>query len=342
MSLFKNVFSNDLAIDLGTANTLVFVKGRNIVLDEPSIVAIRKHTQEIVAFGSQAREMVGRTPGEIITIRPLKDGVIADFDLAEQMIRYFIRKALPTRIPRPRIAICVPTGITEVEKRAVRDSAEHAGAREVHLIEEPMAAAIGLGLPIDQPVGNMIIDIGGGTCEIAVIAMYGIVNSISIRIGGDEMNEAIVQYFKKSFNLLIGEITAEEIKCKLGSASPYDGKETMTVKGRDLVAGIPKTVTISAKQVQEALADTVNAIVDSVKLCLEQTPPELSADILDRGILMSGGGSMLRGLDERLRRETNLPVILSEEPLLAVVRGTGKVLEDLNRYRKVLTHIRRY
>ena len=342
MSLFKNVFSNDLAIDLGTANTLVFVKGRNVVLDEPSIVAIRKHTQEIVAFGSQAREMVGRTPGEIITIRPLKDGVIADFDLAEQMIRYFIRKALPTRIPRPRIAICVPTGITEVEKRAVRDSAEHAGAREVHLIEEPMAAAIGLGLPIDQPVGHMIIDIGGGTCEIAVIAMYGIVNSISIRIGGDEMNEAIVQYFKKSFNLLIGEITAEEIKCKLGSASPYDGKDTMTVKGRDLVAGIPKTVTISAKQVQEALADTVNAIVDSVKLCLEQTPPELSADILDRGILMSGGGSMLRGLDERLRRETNLPVILSEEPLLAVVRGTGKVLEDLNRYRKVLTHIRRY
>jgi len=342
MSIFKSVFANDLAIDLGTANTLVFVKDRGVVLDEPSIVAIRKSTQEILAYGDEAREMVGRTPGEIITIRPLKDGVIADFDLAEQMIRYFIRKAMPTRIPRPRIAICVPTGITEVEKRAVRDSAEHAGAREVYLIEEPMAAAIGLGLPIEQPVGNMIIDIGGGTCEIAVIAMYGIVNSISIRIGGDEMNDAIIQYFKKSFNLLIGEITAEEIKCKLGSAAPYDGKETMTVKGRDLVAGIPKTVTISSKQVQEALADTINTIVDSVKLCLEQTPPELSADILDRGILMSGGGSLLRGLDERLRRETNLPVILSEEPLLAVVRGTGKVLEDLNRYRKVLTHIRRY
>jgi rod shape-determining protein MreB and related proteins len=342
MNLFKSVFANDLAIDLGTANTLVYIKGREVVLDEPSIVAIRKNTQEIVAYGIEAREMVGRTPGEIITIRPLKDGVIADFDLAEQMIRYFIRKAMPTRIPRPRIAICVPTGITEVEKRAVRDSAEHAGAREVYLIEEPMAAAIGLGLPIEQPVGNMIIDIGGGTCEIAVIAMYGIVNSISIRIGGDEMNEAIVQYFKKSFNLLIGEITAEEIKCKLGSASPYEGKDTMTVKGRDLVAGIPKTVTISSKQVQEALADTINTIVDSVKLCLEQTPPELSADILDRGILMSGGGSLLRGLDERLRRETNLPVIVSEEPLLAVVRGTGKVLEDLNHYRKVLTHIRRY
>ncbi|HOT97479.1 MAG TPA: rod shape-determining protein [bacterium] len=335
-------FSNDLAIDLGTANTLVYVRGKDVVLDEPSVVAIRKSTQEIVAFGNQAREMVGRTPGEIITIRPLKDGVIADFELAEQMIRHFIRKAMPTRIPRPRIAICVPTGITEVEKRAVRDSAEHAGAREVYLIEEPMAGAIGLGLPIDQPVGNMIIDIGGGTCEIAVIAMFGIVNSVSIRIGGDEMNEAIIQYFKKSFNLLIGEITAEEIKIELGSASPFDGKGTMTVKGRDLVAGIPKTVTISTKQVQEALADTVDQLVDSVKMCLEQTPPELSADILDRGILMSGGGSMLKGLDERLRRETNLPVILAEEPLRAVVRGTGKVLEDIPRYRKVLTHIKRY
>ncbi|HNW60041.1 MAG TPA: rod shape-determining protein [bacterium] len=339
---FGSFFSNDLAIDLGTANTLVYVRGKDVVLDEPSVVAIRKSTQEIVAFGNQAREMVGRTPGEIITIRPLKDGVIADFELAEQMIRHFIRKAMPTRIPRPRIAICVPTGITEVEKRAVRDSAEHAGAREVYLIEEPMAGAIGLGLPIDQPVGNMIIDIGGGTCEIAVIAMFGIVNSVSIRIGGDEMNEAIVQYFKKSFNLLIGEITAEEIKIELGSAAPYDGKGTMTVKGRDLVAGIPKTVTISTKQVQEALADTVDQLVDSVKMCLEQTPPELSADILDRGILMSGGGSMLKGLDERLRRETNLPVILAEEPLRAVVRGTGRVLEDIPRFRKVLTHIKRY
>lgn len=339
---FGSLFSNDLAIDLGTANTLIYVRGKDVVLDEPSVVAIRKSTQEIVAFGSQAREMVGRTPGEIITIRPLKDGVIADFELAEQMIRYFIRKAMPMRFPRPRIAICVPTGITEVEKRAVRDSAEHAGAREVYLIEEPMAAAIGLGLPIDQPVGNMVIDIGGGTCEIAVIAMYGIVNSISIRIGGDEMNEAIVQYFKKSANLLIGEITAEEIKCDLGSAAPFDGKGTLTVKGRDLVAGIPKIVTISTKQVQEALADTVDQLVESVKMCLEQTPPELSADILDRGILMSGGGSMLKGLDERLRRETNLPVILAEEPLLSVVRGTGRVLEDIPRFRKVLTHIKRY
>ena len=336
------MFANDLAIDLGTANTLVYVKNRDIVLNEPSIVAIRKNTQEIVAFGNAAKEMVGRTPGEIITIRPLKDGVIADFELAEQMIRHFIRQSVATRVPRPRIAICVPSGITEVEKRAVRDSAEHAGAREVYLIEEPMAAAIGLGLPIDQPVGSMIIDIGGGTTEIAVLAMYGIVNSISIRIGGDEMNEAIIQYFKKTANLLIGENTAEEIKCRFGSAAPYEAKGSMSIKGRDLVAGIPRTITVSAEQVQEALTETVNSIVESVKLCLETTPPELSADILDRGILMTGGGAQLKGLDERLRQETNLPVIVAEEPLLAVARGTGKVLEDLNSYRKVLTQIRRY
>jgi rod shape-determining protein MreB and related proteins len=339
---FSTLFSNDLAIDLGTANTLVYVKHRDIVINEPSVVAIRKRTQEIVAFGNAAKEMVGRTPEEIITIRPLKDGVIADFELAEQMIRYFIRRAVPTRIPRPRIAICVPSGITEVEKRAVRDSAEHAGAREVYLIEEPMAAAIGLGLPIDQPVGSMIIDIGGGTTEIAVIAMYGIVNAVSSRIGGDEMNEAIIQYFKRTFNLLIGENTAENIKCEHGSASPFDARGSLSVKGRDLILGIPKTVDITAKQVQEALSETVNSIVDSVKQCLEATPPELSADILERGILMSGGGSMLHGLDERLRQETNLPVIVSEEPLLAVVRGTGKVLEDINAYRRVLTHIKRY
>ncbi|MBN2000864.1 rod shape-determining protein [candidate division KSB1 bacterium] len=338
----NNLFVNDLAIDLGTANTLVFVKNQDIVLNEPSVVAIRKRTQEIVAFGHAAKEMVGRTPGEIVTIRPLKDGVIADFELAEQMIRFFIRKAVPTRIPRPRVAICVPSGITEVEKRAVRDSAEHAGAREVYLIEEPMAAAIGLGLPIEQPVGSMVIDIGGGTTEIAVISMYGIVHSVSIRIGGDEMNEAVIQYFKKVFNLLIGENTAETIKCKYGSASPFPASGNLSVKGRDLVQGIPKTVNITGQQVQEALAETVNAIVESVKMCLEATPPELSADILERGILMSGGGAMLKGLDARLREETNLPVIVAEEPLLAVVRGTGKVLEDINGYRRVLTHIKRY
>ncbi len=339
---FHTFLLNDIAIDLGTANTLVYLCKRDIVLNEPSVVALRKSDHQTVAFGSEAREMVGRTPDEIITIRPLKDGVIADFDLAEQMIRYFIRKSLPSRFPRPRIAICVPTGITEVEKRAVRDAAEHAGAREVYLVEEPMAAAIGLGLPIQKPVGSMIIDIGGGTTEIAVIAMFGIVNSISIRIGGDEMNESIIQFFKKQFNLLIGNITAEQIKCQLGSAAPYEDKGTMEVKGRDLVAGIPKTVNISSKQVQEALAETVQSMVESVKMCLEMTPPELSADILDRGILLTGGGALLKGIDERLRQETNLPVILAEEPLLAVVRGTGMVLEDLNKYRKVLSHIKKY
>ncbi|OGC01288.1 rod shape-determining protein [candidate division KSB1 bacterium RBG_16_48_16] len=338
----RSFFSNDLAIDLGTANTLVYAKNRDVILNEPSVIAIRKHDQEIVAFGKEAKEMVGRTPGEIITVRPLKDGVIADFELSEQMIRHFIRKTMVTRIPRPRIAICVPSGITDVEKRAVRDSAEHAGAREVYLIEEPMAAAIGLGLPIDQPVGSMVIDIGGGTTEIAVIAMYGIVNAVSIRIGGDEMNNAIIQYFKKTFNLLIGENTAEDIKCNLGSAAPYENKGEMVVKGRDLVIGIPKTVTITSKQAQEALTEPVNAIVDSLKMCLENTPPELSADILDRGILMSGGGALLKGLDERLRKETNLPVIVAEEPMLAVARGTGKVLEDMAKYRRVLTHIKRY
>ncbi len=338
----SNFLSNDIAIDLGTANTLVYIKNQDVVLDEPSVVAIRKSDNQIMAYGKEAKEMVGRTPGEIITIRPLKDGVIADFDLSEQMIRHFIRKSLPSRIPRPRIAICIPTGITEVEKRAVRDSAEHAGAKEVYLVEEPMAAAIGLGLPINEPVGSMIIDIGGGTTEIAVIAMYGIVNSISIRVGGDEMTEAIIQYFKKNFNLLIGDNTAELIKYDLGAASPYDDKGSMEVKGRDLVAGIPKTVTITGKQVQEALSETVDQIVESLKMCLEMTPPELSADILERGILLTGGGSLLKGLDQRLRQETNLPVILAEEPLLAVVRGTGKVLEDLNRYRKVLTPIKRY
>ena len=340
-SLLK-FFANDLAIDLGTANTLVYLLGKDIVINEPSVVAVRKSDQEIVAFGNEAKEMVGRTPGEIVTIRPLRDGVIADFELAERMIRYFIRKAQPNWIIRPRIAVCVPSGITEVEKRAVRDSCEHAGAREVYLIDEPMAASIGVGLPVDEPVGSMIVDIGGGTTEIAVIALSGIVNSISIRIGGDEMNEAIIQYFKKNFNLLIGENMAEEIKCTLGSAAPFTDKETRSVKGRDLVAGIPKTIEITSKQVQEALAESVGAIVDSVKMCLEMTPPELSADILDRGILLTGGGAQLKGLTERLRKETNLPVLLAEEPMLCVARGTGKLLEDFNTYQKVLTKSKRY
>jgi rod shape-determining protein MreB len=339
---FQNLFTNDIAMDLGTANTLVYVRGKGILVNEPSIVAVRKADQEIVAYGGQAKEMQGRTPNEIITVRPMKDGVIADFELAEAMIRHFTRQVQPTRLWRPRMAISIPSGITEVEKRAVRDSAEHAGAREVYLVDEPMAAAIGVDLPIEQPVGSMVIDIGGGTTEIAVISLSGIVNHISIRIAGDEMNEAIIQHFKRNYNLLVGENTAEYIKCTIGSAAPYNDKANLSVRGRDIVAGIPKTVEITASEVQEALAESVNAIVEATKLCLERTPPELSADILDRGIVLSGGGALLKGLDERLRRETSLPIIVAEDPLTCVVRGTGKVLENLNHYQKVLSKVKRY
>lgn len=340
-SFLTNYFSNDIAIDLGTANTLVYVKGRGILVNEPSVVAIRKSTQEIVAYGVQAKEMVGRTPGEILTVRPLKDGVIADFELAERMMRHFLRKVKVSQFFRPRIAVAIPSGITDVEKRAVRDSAEHVGARNVYLIAEPMAAAIGVGLPIDEPVGSMVIDIGGGTTEIAVIALSGIVNDTSIRIAGDEMTESIIQYFKRKYSLLIGENSAEAIKCKIGSAGPRVEKATLTVKGRDLVAGVPKNIEITAEEVQEALSESVNAIVDAVKLCLENTPPELAADILDRGIILTGGGALLRGLDERLRQETSLPIIMSEDPLTCVVRGTGKILDDLEGYQKVLTKSKR-
>lgn len=340
-SFLSSFLASDIAIDLGTANTLVYLKGRGILVNEPSVVAVKKSNQDIVAYGSAAKEMVGRTPGEIVTVRPLKDGVIADFELAERMIRYFIRKVKISRFIRPRIAIAIPSGITDVEKRAVRDSAEHVGAREVYLIDEPMAAAIGVGLPISDPVGSMVIDIGGGTTEIAVIALSGIVNDTSIRIAGDEMTEAIVQYFKRKYNLLIGENTAEMIKCTVGSAGPYNEKTSLTVKGRDLVAGIPKTVEITSEEVQEALSEPLAAIVEAVKLCLEQTPPELSADILDRGIILTGGGSLLKGLDERLREETNLPIIVAEDPLTCVVRGTGKILDDLEHYHKVLTKTRK-
>ncbi len=336
------ILSNDIAIDLGTANTLVYVRGRGVVVNEPSVVALRKEDQDVVAYGRQAKEMLGRTPGEIITVRPLRDGVIADFELAEKMIRYFIRKVTANRLIRPRVAICIPSGITEVEKRAVRDSAEHAGAREVYLLDEPMAAAIGVGLPIEEPVGSMVVDIGGGTTEIAVLSLSGIVNDISIRIGGDEMNEAIVQHFKTNYNLLIGENTAEAIKCTLGSAAPYKGNGVTSVKGRDLLAGIPKTVEVSSKEIQQALADSVAAIVQAVKLCLERTPPELSADILDRGLVLTGGGSLLKGIDERLRQETNLPVIVADDPMSCVVRGTGIVLENLSSYEKVLSKVKRY
>jgi rod shape-determining protein MreB and related proteins len=341
MGLFS-MFSADLAIDLGTANTLIYMRGKGVVLNEPSIVAFDRGTKKIVSIGNEAREMVGKTHNEIRTIRPLKDGVIADFEIAEGMLRAFIRKINANWFPSRRIVICVPSGITEVEKRAVRDSAEHAGAREVHLIAEPMAAAIGVGLDVEAPVGNMIIDIGGGTTEIAVIALSGIVNEESVRIAGDEMNNAIVQYLKKNHNILIGERTAEEAKIQIGSAMPLNEELTMQIKGRDLVNGIPKTIEISSVEVREALSESVGFIVNAVRLTLERTPPELSGDILDRGIMLTGGGALLKGLDERIRLESSIPVHVVEDPLAAVALGTGKVLEDLPRYSKVLIKSRNY
>ncbi|MEK6570364.1 MAG: rod shape-determining protein [Bacteroidota bacterium] len=341
MGLFS-FFSADLAIDLGTANTKIWMKGKGLVLHEPSTVAFDRNTKKIVAIGNEAREMVGRTHRDIRTIRPMKDGVIADFEIAEGMLREFIKKIHANWMPSRRIVISVPSGITEVEKRAVRDSAEHAGAKEVHLIAEPMAAAIGIGLDVDAPVGNMVIDIGGGTTEIAIIALSGIVNEESIRIAGDEMNNAIIQYFKKNHNLLIGERTAEAIKCEVGSAMPMKEEIMIQVKGRDLVNAVPKTTEGSSAEIRESLNECISQIVNAVKLALERTPPELSSDILDRGIMLTGGGALLKGLDERLRLETGLPVHVAEDPLTAVVRGTGKVLENLNQYSKVLLKSRRY
>jgi len=339
---FLNLVSNDIGIDLGTANTLVFVRGQGIVLNEPSIVTIEVSSKKVLAVGSEAKEMVGRTPGEIMTIRPLKDGVIADFEITEKLLSNFIRRVVKHRyLMKPRVVISVPSGITEVEKRAVRDSAENAGAREVFLIQEPMAAAIGVGLPVHLPSGIMVIDIGGGTSEIAVIALNGIVNNISIRIGGNEMDEAIMLYLKKNYNLLIGERTAEEIKIKIGSAYPLDEEESMEIKGRDLVAGIPKTMKLSSVQVREAMSEPVDSIIQAVRQALEETPPELAADILDKGIIVTGGGALLKGMDKRLREETNLAINIAEDPLTCVVRGTGKVLEDMSHFSKVLIKSRR-
>ncbi len=341
MSIFSR-FSNDIGIDLGTANTLVYVRGQGIVLNEPSVVAVEVSTGKILAIGSEARRMLGRTPGEISAIRPLKDGVIADFEVTERLLSDFIRRVVRHKfLMKPRVVICVPSGITEVEKRAVRDSAENAGARDVYLIQEPMAAAIGVGLPVDQPSGIMIIDIGGGTSEIAVIALNGIVNNTSIRIAGDEMSDAIVIYLKKNYNLLIGDLTAEEIKIKIGSAFELEREETMEIKGRDLVAGVPKNIKVSSAQIREALAEPIASIIDAVRLSLEQTPPELASDILDRGIVLTGGGALLRGLDKRIRQETNLPVIVADDPLTCVARGTGYVLENMQKFQKVLMRSRR-
>jgi rod shape-determining protein MreB len=337
LNLFWDFFSNDLAIDLGTANTLVNVKGQGIVLREPSVVAINSDTKEVQAVGEEAKQMLGRAPGSISAIRPMKDGVIAHFEVTEKMISNFIRKVHNNRktLVRPRVVIAVPSGITQVEKRAVRDSAESAGAREVFLIEEPMAAAIGVDLPVQEPTGNMIVDIGGGTTEVAIISMSGIVFSRSVRIAGDEMDEAIVNYIKKKYNLLIGERTAEEVKIHIGSACPLNEPMTMEVKGRDLIAGIPKTLTVSDKEIRKALAETFGAIVEAVKIALERTPPELAADIVDKGVVIAGGGSLIKGLDTLLKEATGLPITLAMDPLSAVALGAGKVLADPKLLRKV-------
>jgi len=328
-------FSNDLAIDLGTANTLVFVKGKGIVCDEPSVVAIQK--DRVIAVGLEAQKMLGKTPANIVAMRPLKDGVIADFDKTGEMLKYFIRKVHNRKsFISPRIAIGVPSGITQVEQRAVKDAAQASGAREIYLIEEPMAAAIGVGLPIGEPVGNMIVDIGGGTTDVAVISLHGVVYSKAVRMGGDKMDESIINHIKNKGRILIGERTAELIKKQIGSAFKVDDENrTMDVKGRDLVSGIPKTVTIYENEIREALSENVTVIINAIKVALENTPPELASDIVDRGIVLAGGGALLRGLDELLKHETGLPVIVAEDPLTAVARGVGKVLDDLDILRRV-------
>ena len=332
-------FSNDLAIDLGTANTCVYVKGQGIVLREPSVVAVKKDsrgTSVVLAVGQDAKRMLGRTPGNIQAIRPMKDGVIADFEVTEAMLRHFISKVHNSRrLVRPRIMICVPTGITQVEKRAVKESAQSAGAREVYLLEEPMAAAIGANLPIQEPTSNMVVDIGGGTTEVAVISLSGIVYSRSVRVGGDKMDESIMTHVKRKYNMLIGESSAEEIKIKIASAYPMDPEQQIEVKGRDLVTGIPQNIIITSEEVRKAISEQVDSIVQAVRIALEQTPPELAADIVDRGIVLTGGGALLKGLDQLLREETSLPITVVDDPLSTVVVGTGRALDNLNVLREV-------
>ncbi len=328
----------DMAVDLGTANTLVYVRGRGIVLNEPSVVAVNTNTGGILAVGSEAKKMIGRTPGNIVAVRPLKDGVIADFEITERMLRYFILKIHRRRyMVRPRVVICVPSGITGVERRAVIEAATQAGARTVHIVEEPMAAAIGAGLPVHEATGNMVVDIGGGTTEVAVISLGGIVTAQSIRVAGDELDNAIIQHIKKEYSLLLGERTAEQIKLTIGSAHGGDGDDEHTeIRGRDLVSGLPKTVVISAGEVRKAIEEPVNAIVDAVKTTLDKCPPELSGDIMDRGIVLAGGGALLRGLDERLRHETGMPIHIAEAPLDCVALGSGKIVEDFEALQAVV------
>jgi rod shape-determining protein MreB len=339
LNFLSQYFSQDMAIDLGTASTLIYIKGQGIVLHEPSVVTIEAHSKKILAVGEEAKRMVGRTPENLASVRPMRDGVIADFDMAEQMLRYFIQKVRPRgTLLRPRIIIGVPSRITQVEQRAVKESAELAGAREVFLIEEPVAAAIGAGLPITEPSGNMVVDIGGGTTDIAVISLGGIVYSESVRIAGDQIDGAIMNHLKREYSLLIGDHMAERIKIEIGSAYPLPEKKQMAVKGRDLVSGIPRTIFIDDAEIREALQDCISTIVTAVRLALEHTPPELAGDIIDRGIVLTGGGSLLQGLDDRLREETGLPIVTVDDPLSSVVLGVGKTLEELSLLRKVSTH----
>jgi rod shape-determining protein MreB len=332
------LFAKDMGIDLGTANTLVHLKGKGIVLREPSVVAIQNDSGQVLAVGEEAKQMIGRTPGNIVAIRPMKDGVIADFDVTQRMLKYFINKSMNNKgfLVKSRVVVSVPSGVTAVEERAVREAALQAGAKEAYLVEEPMAAAIGAGLPVHEPTGNMIVDIGGGTTEVAVISLGGIVTARSARVAGDEMDEAIIQHLKKNYNLLIGERTAEEIKINVGSALWEGDIGYHEVRGRDLVTGLPKTISVSSDEIQGALAEPVQAIIEAIKVCLEKTPPELAADIMDRGIVMAGGGSLLKGLDKLVSRETNMPVYVCEEPLDAVALGTGRVLENIEVLRRVL------
>jgi len=340
LSRLMGFVSSDVAIDLGTANTLVYVKGKGIVLNEPSVVAIDKGNGGVVTVGREAKAMLGRTPDQITAIRPLQDGVIADFEITEQLLRAFIAKVQQRRVlVRPRIIICVPSGITEVEKRAVHDSAVHAGARDVFLVAEPIAAAIGVGLPVAKASGNMVIDIGGGTTEIAVISLNGIVSETSIRVGGDKMDEAISQYVKRKHNLLIGDQTAEHIKIKIGSAFPLEQEMEIEIRGRDLIKGIPKTIKVSSLEIRDAIQEPIEAIVEALKQSLEKTPPELASDIVDRGITMTGGGALLRGIDALLRESTNLPITVADDPLTCVVLGTGKILDNLTAFEKVIMRV---